>query len=147
MVMFLHVFAHPRLLYNLRSRKWLYGEWVQINFRGECCSCYIWFISILCVSYLDWRATDRAMGSLDDLYNPNITYFLSFIVLLSILLSLIIGLRLGLKSLFAVNCSWLHFQFAKNGLWLAIISYVIALINLVVTLVMRKIIKEVERNL
>ncbi len=67
--------------------------------------------------------------------SPNTTYWFSFIVLLS----LVIAFKLGPAPLFAVTCSWIYFYFGKIGIWLPIISYLIAIIMLVLQLVARKI--------
>jgi hypothetical protein len=55
--------------------------------------------------------------------SPNTTIFASVIILLS----LVIGFKLGPSPFFIVNCSWIYFRFDKVGLWLPIISYLLAL--------------------
>jgi hypothetical protein len=66
--------------------------------------------------------------------SSNTTFWFSFLVLLS----LVIALKLGFAPLFAAACSWIYFYFGKSGLWLPIISYIIAIIMLVLQLAARK---------
>ena len=61
--------------------------------------------------------------------SPNTTIFIAVIILLS----LVIGFKLGPSTFFIVNCSWIYFRFDKFGIWLPIISYLIALTILGIT--------------
>jgi hypothetical protein len=53
----------------------------------------------------------------------NTTIFTSAIILLS----LVVAFKLGPSPLFLVNCSWIYFWFDKCGIWLIVVSYLIAL--------------------
>ncbi len=55
--------------------------------------------------------------------SPNTTIFTSVIILLS----LVIAFKLGPSPFFLVNCSWIYFRFDKCGIWLIVVSYLIAL--------------------
>jgi len=44
-----------------------------------------------------------------------------------IILSMIIAFKLGPSPFFVLNCTWIYFRFGKFGLWLPIISYLMAL--------------------
>ena len=55
--------------------------------------------------------------------SPNTTTWITIIILLS----MVIGFKLGPSPFFIVNCSWIYFRFDKFGIWLPIISYLIAL--------------------
>ena len=55
--------------------------------------------------------------------SQNTSIFTSVIILLS----LVIAFKLGPSPLFLVNCSWIYFRFDKFGMWLPIVSYLIAL--------------------
>ena len=54
--------------------------------------------------------------------SQNITIFISAIILLS----LVISFKLGPSPFFLVNCSWIYFRFDKCGIWLIVISYLLA---------------------
>ncbi len=54
---------------------------------------------------------------------PNTTIWITAIILLS----MVIGFKLGPSPFFIVNCSWVYFRFDKFGIWLPIVSYLIAL--------------------
>jgi hypothetical protein len=57
-------------------------------------------------------------------YNsPNTTIFIAVVILMT----LVIGFKLGPSPFFIVNCSWIYFRFDKFGIWLPIISYIMAL--------------------
>jgi hypothetical protein len=66
----------------------------------------------------------------------NISYWFSFIVLLSI----VIAFKFGMAPLLAVACSWIYY-YDNIGLWLPIISYVMAIAMLILQLGAEKIIK------
>jgi hypothetical protein len=55
--------------------------------------------------------------------SQNTTIFTSVIILSS----LVIAFKLGPSPFFLVNCSWIYFRFDKCGIWLIVISYLIAL--------------------
>jgi hypothetical protein len=55
--------------------------------------------------------------------SPNTTIFMSAIILAS----LVIAFKLGPSPLFLVNCSWIYFRFDKCGIWLIVVSYLIAI--------------------
>ena len=55
--------------------------------------------------------------------SPNTTMWITVIILVS----LVIGFKLGPSPFLLVNCSWIYFRFDKFGMWLPIISYVLAL--------------------
>ena len=55
--------------------------------------------------------------------SQNTTIFISVIIFLS----LVIAFKLGPSPFFLVNCSWIYFRFDKCGIWLIVISYLIAL--------------------
>jgi hypothetical protein len=44
-----------------------------------------------------------------------------------ILLSLVIAFKLGPSPFFMVNCSWIYFRFDRCGIWLIVVSSLIAL--------------------
>jgi hypothetical protein len=54
--------------------------------------------------------------------SQNTTIFTSVIILLS----LVISFKLGPSPFFLVNCSWIYFWFDKCGIWLIVISYLLA---------------------
>lgn len=74
--------------------------------------------------------------------NQNTSYWISFIVLLSI----VIGFKFGMAPLLAVSCSWIYFYYDKIGLWLPIISYIIAITMLILQLAAQKIFKSQNIN-
>ena len=51
----------------------------------------------------------------------------SIITTVIILLSLVISFKLGPSPFFLVNCSWIYFRFDKCGIWLIVVSYLLAL--------------------
>jgi hypothetical protein len=55
--------------------------------------------------------------------SPNTTIFISVIILSS----LVIAFKLGPSPFFLVNCSWIYFRFDKCGIWLIVVSYLLAL--------------------
>lgn len=55
--------------------------------------------------------------------SQNTTIFTSVIILLS----LVIAFKFGPSPLFLVNCSWIYFRFDKLGIWLIVVSSLIAL--------------------
>ena len=55
--------------------------------------------------------------------SQNTTIFTSGIILLS----LGIAFKLGPSPFFLVNCSWIYFRFDKCGIWLIVVSYLLAL--------------------
>jgi len=55
--------------------------------------------------------------------SQNTTIFTSVIILLS----LVIAFKLGPSPFFLVNCSWIYFRFDKLGIWLIVVSYLLAL--------------------
>ena len=55
--------------------------------------------------------------------SQNTTTFISVIILLS----LVISFKLGPSPFFMVNCSWIYFRFDKCGIWLIVVSYLLAL--------------------
>ena len=79
-----------------------------------------------------WLTYTKANGS----------YWFSFIVLLSI----VVGFKFGMAPLLGVTCSWVYFYYGKIGLWLPIISYIIAIAMLILQLAAEKIIKSQNPN-
>ena len=55
--------------------------------------------------------------------SQNTTIFTSVIILLS----LVVSFKLGPSPFFLVNCSWIYFWFDKCGIWLIVVSYLLAL--------------------
>jgi hypothetical protein len=51
----------------------------------------------------------------------------SIITSVIILLSLVISFKLGPSPFFLVNCSWIYFRFDKCGIWLIVVSYLLAI--------------------
>jgi hypothetical protein len=54
--------------------------------------------------------------------SPNTTIWIAVLILGS----LVIGFKFGPATFFLVNCSWIYFRFDKCGIWLIVVSYLLA---------------------